>query len=309
MNEIHFNLRPFIYTSYKNILITNINLKIIKYLEKQKYCEVEKIIEENLKDKFDLTFGHFGSYFTECSIEGSDIDICIIYKPKDNDYFDFGNILYQFLYNQKYLIFKSIDKIKNLITLDFDFDIKDKLIKDVILNNYGNINVGELTEIKIDIKFDKDIKFLEDCEKSVEYIKKALKKYKEIKPVFLFLKRYFKKIGKNKIFFGGISSYSLFLLVLNTIKCLKKNKNLKINEDLVLLSVLGKFSKFDFGIKGINKDNYDYYLENDNIDKTPYILNPITGYNVAGNGRLKGPELNQIFLEAFNLYKDKNDII
>ena len=304
-NEI-IKSRQFIYLSYKNLLIKNINLKIIKYFDEKKYKEVENIIEENIKDKFDLTFGHYGSYFSECSIEGSDIDICIIYNPKDKNNSDFGNILYQFLINQKSLIFKSNPtKNNNLITITFD--IKDKLVKDIIQNNYGYINDGDLTEIKIDISYDNNHNFLKNCENSVNYIKEAIKKYKYIKPVYLYLKRYFKKIGKNKLYYGGISSYSLFLLVLFTMKNIKNDKKKDINETKLLFLVLKKFSKFNFSRKGIDKDNCEYNLPDENLDGTLHILNPLTGLNVA-NGRLKGGELNFIFEDAFNRLKKKEII-
>lgn len=309
MNDI-INSRQFIYSSYKNELIKTINMKIRKYLGDFFYKEIEKKINENFKNKYDLTFGHYGSYFTECSIEGSDIDLCIIYNPKDYVYSDFENILYQFLYNQKNLSFKSSPILlsnNHLITINLD--IKDELIKDAIQNNYGYINEEDLTEIKIDISYNNDISYLKNCEESVKYVKKAIKDYQHLKPVYLFLKRYFKKIGMNKVFYGGISSYSLFLLVLHTIKNIygNKNKNRKISQKDLLLTILMKFSKFDFTKKGINENNHIYKLDFENVDGVINILNPITGINVA-NGRMKGNELNNIFKQAYESFKEKENI-
>ena len=104
----------------------------------------------------------------------------------------------------------------------------------------------------------------------------------------------------NKVFYGGISSFSLFLLVLNVIKSEQRFVKNNIEESELLFLVLKKFSTFDFDSKGIGIDNYDYQLETSNQEKKIYILNPLNGLNVS-NGKCKAEKLRCIFSYAFNL--------
>ena len=83
--------------------------------------------------------------------------------------------------------------------------------------------------------------------KVVEFVKNAVNSYPQIKPVILFIKRYIKNIRMNKVFKGGISSYSIFLIVLNAVKSLELyTKKTEIGISQLLFYVLHKFSVFDF---------------------------------------------------------------
>ena len=283
--------------------ITYNNLEILNNFKEQKLDILKNIIKNNLKDKFDITFGHYGSYFTGLSIEESDIDICICYKPKENISLNFYNELLELLKKQKPLIY-DINPINSIEMPLFklEIDITDEINKTYLRNCIGYIDYEDLTRIKIDITFNENKDFLENCEKNVEYVKNEIQKYPQIKPVLLFLKRYFKKMKMNKVFYGGISSYSLFLITLNALKSeLLLNKNDKIGISQLLFLVLKKFSTFNFGYKGIGKDNYDYILGYDNFDEKLYILNPLNGINVA-NGKCRGEKLRKAFLHAYNFF-------
>ena len=137
---------------------------------------------------------------------------------------------------------------------------------------------------------------------SVEYIKNALKEYPEIKPVILILKRYLKMKKMNEVYLGGIGSYALFLMVLNIIKNYKKlNPNTQIRNSQLLIMTFEKFSFFDFSKKGIDKDNYDYSLEEENSEEIPFILNQLTGINIAQFGSCRGKNIRNTFLKGYNL--------
>ena len=276
--------------------ITENNLSILNNIRKQKLNKLINIINENFKDKFDLKIGNYGSYFTDLSIEGSDMDICIIYKAKENVNLNFYNELYNLLKKQKPFLFKIEPLYLEIPLIKLEIDITDE-IKIPFCNLYNYINYEDFTRIKIDINVSDNQEYLENCEKNVEYVKSMVKKYPQIRPVLLFLKRYFKKMNMNKVYFGGISSYSLFLLVLNTIKSYSKY-NLGISQ--LLFKVLEKFSSFDFKENGIGTNNYDYKLDFDNTDETLHILDPLTGKNVS-KGRCKGGKLNKAFCNAYNL--------
>ncbi len=277
--------------------ITNNNLVILNNLKVQKLNIIKRIINDNLKDKFDITFGDYGSFFTGLSIEGSDIDICINYKNKGN--LDFYNELYDLLLKQKPLLF-SINKVpsKGIPLIKIELDITEEIKKTPLNNSYGYLDYDDLTKIKIDITFTDNEEYLKDLQKNVDYAQNSIKNYPQIKPVILFLKRYFKKMNMNKVYYEGISSFSLFLIALNAIKSYEKDmKNIQIGVSQLLFLILNKFSFFDFYNKGLDIDNYDYILEDENLDETLHILNPLTGKNVA-NGRCKGEKLRQTF---FNL--------
>ena len=284
-------------------LITNNNLRALNGLYIEKLEKIENIIKDGLKDKFDISFGHYGSFFTGLSIEGSDMDICIYYKPKDNKKIGFYNELYELLKKQKPLLYEiiTIDSIE-MPLIKLKIDITDE-IKNInpLYNSYNYIDYEDLTKIKIDITFDDNKEYLENCEKNVEFIKNEIKNYPQIKPVLLYLKRYFKKMDMNKVYFGGINSFSLFLLVLNVIKSSKKeNPNNNIGVGQLLYLVLKKFSSFNFGCQGIGKDSYDYYLQFVNDKRKLHILSPLNGKNVA-SFRCNSDKITKTFQNAYNL--------
>ena len=284
-------------------LITNNNLRTLNGLYVEKLEKIENIIKDGLKDKFDISFGHYGSFFTGLSIEGSDMDICIYYKPKDNNKIDFYKELYELLKKQKPLLYEitTIDSIEMpLIKLKIDITEEIKNINP-LNNSYNYIDYEDLTKIKIDITFDDNKEYLENCEKNVEFIKNEIKNYPQIKPVLLYLKRYFKKMDMNKVYYGGINSFSLFLLVLNVIKSSQKeNPNNNIGVGQLLYLVLKKFSSFNFGCQGIGKDSYDYYLQFVNDKRKLHILSPLNGKNVA-SFRCNSDKVTKTFQNAYNL--------
>ena len=284
------------------LLITKTNLTILNNLKEQKLKIIENIIINNLKDKFDLMFGYYGSHFTGLSIEGSEIDICLVYKQKNNINLNFCEELYKLLLKQKPLIYNIIYIFNTEIPLlKIEIDITDEIKKMPLKNLYGYIDYEDINKIKIDINISDNKEYLELSKKNVEYVKKQIEIYHQIKPILLILKRYFKKMKMNKVFHGGISSYSLFLLILNVIKSeLKGNPNAQIGNSQLLFLTLKKFSFFNFGYKGIGIDNYDYVLGIDNFEENLYIISPLTGKNVA-KGRCKGEKLKKAFSNAYYL--------
>ena len=281
-------------------MITENNLSILNNIRKQKLNKLINIINEKFKNNFDLTIGNYGSYFTDLSIEGSDMDICIIHKAKENANLNFYDELYNLLKEQKPFLYNIQQIYSEIPLIKLEIDITDE-IKTPLCNIFNYIKYEDLTRIKIDINVSDNQEYLKNCEKNVEYVKSMVKKFPQIRPVLLFLKRYFKNMNMNKVYFGGISSYSLFLLTLNTIKSYSKN-HLGISQ--LLLKVLEKFSSFDFKRKGISTNNYDYKLDFDNDDESLFILDPLTGKNVS-YGRCKGGKLKKTFYNAYKLISEE----
>ena len=307
-NSNYYDFMDMIFTYYEQGIneycaIVNNNLEIFNKIKVKYQNEIECFIKDNLKDKYDISFGHYGSYYTGLQIEGSDMDIFILYKSKEdnNNILSFRNELYYLIRKNKplYGAFKLPDDVIPPLVI-LNIDIYDEIIGTTV-NEFNYINFEEKEKLKIDLTFNNNEEYLHINEKNVNYVKNAINEYPEIKPVILILKRYFKNIDMNKVFRGGISSYSIFLLTLNTIKSyLKVNPNSKIGKSQLLFYVLKKFSFFDFCHYGIGSDNYDYKLNEDNLEENLYILDPLTGKNIA-YGKCKGSKLRKVFYNAYNI--------
>ena len=182
-------------------------------------------------------------------------------------------------------------------------DIYDEIKKSPLNNMLQYINFEEMTKLKIDVTYNSNSEMMKNYEKAVQYVKNEINKYPQIRPIILFLKRYVKNLGMNKFFKGGVSSYSLFLITLNAIKSYEKNMMPGTplpSVGQLFIYVLQKFSYFDFRHYGIGSDGYDYKLEGDNYDDDLFILDPITGKNIA-KGKCKGDKFRKIFGVAFQM--------
>ena len=305
----YYNFINMVFTYYDQGIfqywtIVNNNLMIFNKFKEKYQNEIQCFIKDNLKDKYDIDFGHYGSYNTGLQIEGSDMDIFILYKSKgdNNNILTFRDELYDLFKKNKskYGPFKLPDDVIPPLVI-LNIDINDEIRKIPINNDFNYINYQETEKLKVDLTFNNNEEFLHIYEKNVIYVKNAINEYPQIKPVILILKRYFKNINMNKVFRGGISSFSIFLLTLNAIKSyLKDNGNRKIGISQLLFYVLKKFSTFDFSHYGIGSDNYDYKLIVENSDESLYILDPITGKNIA-DGPCKGDKLRKAFTHAYNI--------
>jgi len=294
--------------------ITKNNVAILRSL-KDKYLKIflENIINKNLKDKFEMTFGFYGSFYTGLSIEGSDIDMCIIYKQKvENTELNFGEELLKIFKENEHkfeFTYVTIDLLKaNRPLISVQIDISQEIKKTPLNNQYNYLEINDQNKIKIDFTFDKNKQYLIDNNKNVEYIKKQIYEYPEIPPLVLVLKRYMKRMHMDNVYNGGISSFSIFLIVLNTIKSYKKDyPNKTISLSFLLILVFKKFSFFKFKEYGIGTDNYDFVLEIPNVEERLYILNPLTGINIFQYARCRGADIKKTFLEGFNYILEESE--
>lgn len=127
---------------------------------------------------------------------------------------------------------------------------------------------SEIYIVKIDISVNRFIqnnyyldesKIISLCnKKNVEYVKYQLEKHQEILPIILILKRFMQLKNLNNTFTGGLSSYSLFLMILSFLKVVKmkffldnnhyftkNNKSFKFDCSSIMLSdLLLDFLKF-----------------------------------------------------------------
>ena len=300
--------------------VTNYNISKLKQIQEQNLIKIENYIQTGLSDNYDIKFGHYGSYFTNLNIEGSDLDILIHYKKKkeENDIFqDILNLLQNFNPH-----FDSITPIltASVPVIKLSIDIKEE-IKELKLKTKSYFDEDDLTKIKIDLTFTDNEKEFENSKNTVEYIIKSIEEYPQIRPMLQILKRYFKIMGMNKSYTGGLCSYSLFLLVLSFCKCNKQC----LSPTKLLYYFMENFTYFDYcnycidvksdncyilkdkdkGDLNIEKSiseenssfdtNYDLY-EKDEI----FIIDPISSMNVSKSS-FRVDEIILTFRKGFNL--------
>lgn len=162
-------------------------------------------------------------------------------------------------------------------------------------------------------------------QKIIKFIKDSIIIYPNIKPIILILKRYMQIQKLNSSYHGGISSFSLFLLLasynkqlFNENKLLDKNKDFENLLGQILYGFFMFYSNFNFEIHSIdlNKNNPFILLEEFN-ESNITLIDPITGLNAAkstfkldqikfafNNAILR---INEIFFNNINSIKNNND--
>lgn len=286
--------------------ITENNVLILNSL-KDKYFKIiiDDIIKSNLKEKYDLKFQFYGSSCTNLSIEGSDSDCCIFFKELIKSNLPFYEVVYTLLkkYEQKRedISYELIPifgtKIPRIIV---KIDIREDIKKCPLYNVFNYLSDEDMNTIKIDFTFTKDEEYLMNLNKNVQYVKEQLEEYPQLRPVLLILKRYFKNMGMNEVYTGGISPYSLFLLALNYIHVYQKeNPTFKITNSQLLIQIFWKFSNFKFEQYGIGIDNYEYNLDFKNEAELLYIIDPLSGKNIASVGRCTSKEVKKTFGKGY----------
>ena len=273
---------------------------------KDKYLKIiSDMIKLNLGNKFSMKFGIYGSYATELSIEGSDIDVGIYYEKLSKDNLNFQQELYNFL--------KENEKTQNELSYEtipiFTASIPRIIVKIKIdentkryINNYGDLlDDDDMKFIKIDFTYNENEGYYKKNMENVDYIKNILIEYPQMKPVVQIGKRYLKRHKKNEVYTGGISSYSLFLMVLSIIIMseIVLSKKKKIKSWYLLFSLFEIFSGFNFYWYGIN-EKHEYFPFGFKNDGRPFIMDPLTGLNICSNGSCSGSKINSIFKKGYD---------
>jgi DNA polymerase sigma len=256
---------------------------------------IEKILIEN---NFEAQLINYGSYVTKLSIEISDIDILIKFYKNGDDNLNTNNnkhieeiisLLYNKLNNNKEIFnilvinaiyTASVPVLKLKCSLE---NIIPNDIKKQIKNNYLFNFEEDIMQLNFDFTFlevnnIKESIFIPSLE-IISYIQNVINNYKEIKPILLFLKRYMKINNINSSFHGGLSSYSLFLLVYGYIKSFNIS-GLSVGN--YLYGFLDFYSNFNFGIHSINVSfNNPFVVLNELHEAGIMLIDPITKLNVA----------------------------
>ena len=237
----------------------------MKSLYEEKLQKIELMIQNGLSENYEIKFGHYGSFFSNLSIEGSDLDVLIYFhkKKKDADFYkDILNVL-----EQKENEFENICPIltASVPVIKLQLDIKEEIKeKDIKLKNTSYFEEEALTKMKIDLTFTENEQDFQHSQEIVSYINKSIEEYPQIKPILLLLKRYFNEMNMNKNYTGGLCSYSLFLLILSFCKY---NKKCECTTKL-LFYFMENFTYFDYCNYCIDVEKDNCYIlkeKNDNI--------------------------------------------
>ena len=291
---------------------TTKKVKILNKIRKKYFTKVENMIKNGLNKKYEIKFGHYGSYFTNLSIEGSDVDILVFYKPL-NSKFDFLKDIINLLNKEQNELF-SINPILSasvpviVLQIDISKELNNNELK--FLPYYDS---KDISHIKIDLTFTCDINEYKRPEQIVNYINKNVNEYKDIRSLLLVIKRYFRVMKMNKSFTGGLSSYSLFLLILAFFKHNKMSfddsEEKEISKGKSLFYFLEKYSFYDYKNYGIDVEGKQIYfpLENsfDYNHEEIKILEPFTRLNVSKSS-FQVDEIRNTFNKALFFLKIEN---
>ena len=262
-----------------------ISIKDLKYNNILYLCQ-------KIKECFqcEISIDIYGSYSTGMEIESSDIDISInlLEETKKKNKENLVNDLNYFLSNDP--------KFENLFPIT---STSVPILKLVI--NQHNIKT------KVDLTFD-----LENPKNIINYYTTIIKKNPEIKPLTLIIKKLIHKNHLNRVFEGGLSSHSLFIMVASNIKLLKSNNNYnsnKLNLGELLLDLLrfyGYVFNYSNTIIDINQNNP--YIITQEFSKVPVFIDPISNINISKSS-YQFDKIKDLFFNTYTmLVQNENDI-
>ena len=338
-NDNKISKPPFIMKLNEDILSYNkYLLTILDALSPIKEHIIETIkshIQECfLNENFSYQIEIYGSFKSHLDIVCSDIDMVFIpQKPKNINICDLILQLSNHFsslnkYNKVTPIYTaSIPLIKLMIKYETYLeenksllDNYSKLINSSIYKNYPYDVENELSYANIDISFPVNYNIKKNKNApfhQIEFIKNSLSTYIEANIVIRILKRALKITDMNNSYKGGLSSYTIFLIVISYMKNINKNNNINNSKHRsnsyghVFHDVVKFFSKFDFYLNYIdigNKNGEIYNKRNkkynsSEFEKIPVILDPVTGLN-AGKSTFRINDVQNVFI-ALNEEMDK----
>ena len=340
------NKPPFIMKLNEDILTYNkYLLTILDSLSPIKEHIIETIksqikdcfLNDNLLYQLDI----YGSFKSHLDIVCSDIDMVFIPQKAKNvnicdlilqlsNYFSSLNKYYKVtpIYTASIPLIKLVIKYDNYLEENKSLlDNYSKLINSSIYKNYPYNNEKEISFVNIDISFpvnNNNKKSKNAPFHQIEFIKNSLSTYVEASIVIRILKRALKLTDMNNSYKGGLSSYTIFLLVASYMKHINKNninnKHKSNSYGHAFHDVVKYFSKFDFYLNIIDIDNKEgnIYMKRNkkyssaDYENIPIILDPVTGLN-AGKSTFRINEVQNVFIalneeleQLRNLYDKSN---
>ena len=291
------------------VIIRKIKMEIKLHFE----SIIKKIYHKNSKIEI------YGSSTYQLDIESSDLDLSIASKSKIplNSLVEY---LYTNNYNGQYLNINPIYTASiPIIKLDIDFiklnnykinDLYKSLIENdyyklCLKNNfYTNFNI-----IKVDISMN-SINY-----KQMNFIRKGINNFPQIKPLIKILKKLLIIKGMNNSYKGGMSSYCLFLIIYSYIRMqcnFYTSNNNDFNYGSLLIGFLFHYVMcIDFKYTIINPClSNPFIISSCPIETIPTIIEPTTMKN-AGKNIYKIVDVvnafNEIYRDVFVVIKEDNN--
>ena len=324
------NKPPFIMKLNEDILSYNKDLLTILDLLSPIKEHIIETIKSHIKscfinENFLYQIEVYGSFKSHLDIVCSDIDMVFIpQKSKSLDVCDLILKLSNHLqslkkYNKVTPIYTaSIPLIKLMINYEKYLEDNKSLLNNysklensTIYKNYPFNKEKELSFVSIDISFPTNYNNKKNKNApfhQIEFIKNSLSKYIEANIVIRILKRALKITDMNNSYKGGLSSYTIFLLVISYMKYISKNNNSNNKHKSngyghAFHDVVKYFSKFDFYLNIIDIDNKNGEIYNKRSKKyssleyenIPIIIDPVTGLN-AGKSSFRINDVQNVFI-------------
>ena len=316
------NSKHFIYNEIKNFLINyngfaqeidanyrNIqyNNKILEPIRKEYLEKTKRLLKKILGPQIEIV--EYGSYFTGLSTELSDMDL-LIFAEKIKDETEFGKYLKNVLEKENLNIEAHLDNLNAPPVITISYYVSEKYLTGINFSVEYLDGIKDLNRIKIDITFTNDKERVKNTKEIVRIIKEALKTHKQLKPIILYLKTYFKKHKMYSTYKGGINSLSIFCLARNILVTYEKygfDVNLFPKEKILFL-ITEKFGYYNYRY-GIDKDGFDYTLKGKEIvnedDHRLVIKSPVDNEKNIAKGSFRSQEIIEKFRFLFSEIKKK----
>ena len=310
---------------YKNEIIFPLKRKLNSIVLKI----INQEINKSLKPYNIINLVIYGSQASGLSLPESDIDLLLIYYDSNNSLERLINELYKCLQiSHKFFNVTSLPKASSPL-IKIAYKINNNEMDISIL--HMDISFHNIFPNKTTIYFTPSLLIVRYIQRSIEYLPQS-------KNIIIIIKKYLKNIGLNNYYTGGLSSFSIFLLVFSFYKyIIKLFGNDVVNNFYIgqfLIQFLDFFSKFNFNqyIININKEipfiikekriiceicekdsNNKNKFINQNEMANAVILDPFTLNNIACNSfrineiQQKFDSLKYNLLSNYKkLYKIKN---
>ena len=284
---------------YKNEIIFPLKRKLNSIVLKI----INQEINKSLKPYNIINLVIYGSQASGLSLPESDIDLLLIYYDSNNSLESLINELYKCLQiSHKFFNITSLPKASSpLIKIAYKANNNEMDIS--IL--HMDISFHNIFPNKTTIYFTPSLLIVRYIQRSIEYLPQS-------KNIIIIIKKYLKNIGLNNYYTGGLSSFSIFLLVFSFYKyVIKLFGNDVVNNFYIgqfLIQFLDFFSKFNFNqyIININKEIPFIIKEKRNVceicEKDSNNKNKIVNQNEMANAVILDPfTLNNIACNSFRI--------